>query len=233
MSMEAITGILWIFFIIFNLVIYHKIFKVYYFNLGRGLMKELIASIFFASIETAIALRIGKYVLIVIGIILVIGFIVMKFGQREEEKQGQTEQPDAQSVKPKSTEEQHSKEVNTNSIEPITSKVTENEDIESTNKIPISEAMKIIKEKYDSNNKVEAIKEFRKLTGLGLKESKEIIDQILSSPSSKSVFQEPEVTQNVMKEHEEKKIYCAHCGEKILLSAKFCNYCGEANSYKK
>lgn len=38
-------------FTVINLVIYHKIFKVYYFNLGYGILKEIVAAGFVACIE--------------------------------------------------------------------------------------------------------------------------------------------------------------------------------------
>ena len=66
--------ILWIFWFVALLVLYHKVFTVYYFSLSHGLMKELVTSAFLGLIMTAITLYLW-YVSAII--ILVIGLSVM------------------------------------------------------------------------------------------------------------------------------------------------------------
>lgn len=56
--------------IIFNIFLYHKIFDVLYFDLGKGLLKELIGSIFAALFEMALIFSVGKWVLGIISKIL-------------------------------------------------------------------------------------------------------------------------------------------------------------------
>lgn len=72
---SGIYLILWIFWFVALLVLYHKIFTVYYFSLSHGLMKELVTSAFLGLIMTAITLYLW-YVSAII--ILVIGLSVMR-----------------------------------------------------------------------------------------------------------------------------------------------------------
>lgn len=74
--MDMIIFIGFVFLVIANIVLYHKIFNVIYFNLSSGLMKELVASIFVAIIEIAIVGAVGKWVIliaVIVGIALWIG----------------------------------------------------------------------------------------------------------------------------------------------------------------
>lgn len=48
---------------ILNFFLYHKIFDVLYFDLGKGLLKEIIGSYIVAVIEIAFITKIGKYLL--------------------------------------------------------------------------------------------------------------------------------------------------------------------------
>ncbi|MCI5740713.1 MAG: hypothetical protein SO445_09850 [Lachnospiraceae bacterium] len=71
---------MWIFYSIFGLWIYHKIFTVYYTNLSGGIMKELVMSVFFGVIMSALTLHFWK---ISIVILLILGFV---FSMKAEEK---------------------------------------------------------------------------------------------------------------------------------------------------
>lgn len=66
-------GVLLIAFTIINFIIYHKIFTVWYFNLGDGLYHELLGCLLVAMFECAIIITVGP---IVLGIILAIALIV-------------------------------------------------------------------------------------------------------------------------------------------------------------
>lgn len=71
---------------IINLLIYHKIFRViFYFDLGKGIIKEIMCGYFAAAFEVAVVMMLGKYLLggifdflgsIVSGILAVIGWIL-------------------------------------------------------------------------------------------------------------------------------------------------------------
>lgn len=58
--MGMVFSIIFIALVVFNIVLYHKIFDVVYFDLGRGILKELFWAFLIAAIEAGL---IGKYVL--------------------------------------------------------------------------------------------------------------------------------------------------------------------------
>lgn len=88
---------------------------------------------------------------------------------------------------------------------------------------------KYIRDNYSLATKVQAIAKYRELTGADLKVAKDRVDEIFATSSS-SVAIEKE-------EHEvgnkSETIFCPFCGNKILRAAKFCNYCGKENNYRK
>lgn len=90
--MDAAIGVvgvpLLIIFTILNLVLYHKVFTVYYFNLGTGLGKELMWSMFFAVIEAAIVITIGVYVIPIVAIVAIVLFIKKKNNKDHSESSG-------------------------------------------------------------------------------------------------------------------------------------------------
>ena len=65
--------IIFIALVILNWILYHKLFRVVYFNLGAGLFKEFAACVFFAGIEMALFAMIGPWL---IGLAIVIAIIV-------------------------------------------------------------------------------------------------------------------------------------------------------------
>ncbi len=65
----GVIGIMFLALVIFNLVVYHKIFAVYYFNFSRAIQKELIGAIFVAAIEVGIIMYLWWLaVLIILGV---------------------------------------------------------------------------------------------------------------------------------------------------------------------
>ena len=78
--MNVVICIIVLFFTVINLIIYHKIFDVYYFSLGHGLAKEIGASVCVAIIETAILaailMKVGMIILIILGVLIAIALIV-------------------------------------------------------------------------------------------------------------------------------------------------------------
>lgn len=69
--MDDIVKIYIIIFMILGLILYHAIFDIWYFNLGKALLAELIGALIFGAIMTAIAL---KYWWITVIIIVLLGF---------------------------------------------------------------------------------------------------------------------------------------------------------------
>lgn len=63
---------LWIFYVIAILVMYHKVFDVVYFDLGRGLMKELVIAVFGGMILAAITVKfwvLSAIIIIITGLV--------------------------------------------------------------------------------------------------------------------------------------------------------------------
>ena len=63
--------VIWLFWIIILLVVYHKIFTVYYFNLGQGLTKEIVGACLAGVVLTALTLYlwyISAIIIILFGI---------------------------------------------------------------------------------------------------------------------------------------------------------------------
>lgn len=69
---SGILFAMWLFFTIASLVIYHKIFVVYYFNLSRGLVKEFVTACFVGLILTALTLYLwwlSAIILVLVGLL--------------------------------------------------------------------------------------------------------------------------------------------------------------------
>lgn len=71
---EGVLGVLWIFWTIAFLLLYHKVFTVYYFDLGKGLMKEIIASAFIGGIMALMTLALWY----IVAVIIVLFGLIMK-----------------------------------------------------------------------------------------------------------------------------------------------------------
>lgn len=54
--MDNTVGVIWIIWLVVLLVFYHKVFTVYYFNLGSGLVKELFVAAILSSLMTGLTL---------------------------------------------------------------------------------------------------------------------------------------------------------------------------------
>lgn len=71
---EGVLLVLWIFWTIAFLVLYHKVFTVYYFDFGKGVMKEIIASAFFGGILAVVTVALWY----IVAVILVLFGLIMK-----------------------------------------------------------------------------------------------------------------------------------------------------------
>lgn len=72
--MSGLFGIVLLIWIVALLVLYHKVFEVYYFSLSYGLMKELIVAVFIGMIMTVLTFYLWWITAI---IILIVGFANM------------------------------------------------------------------------------------------------------------------------------------------------------------
>ncbi|MCI8377966.1 MAG: hypothetical protein HFH72_05515 [Lachnospiraceae bacterium] len=79
---NAILGICFLVLVVFNIVLYHKIFDVVYFDLGKGLLKEIVGSFIVASLEIGLIMYVGKWILGMVSKVLVVGlkFIIIIVG---------------------------------------------------------------------------------------------------------------------------------------------------------
>lgn len=80
-----------------------------------------------------------------------------------------------------------------------------------------------ILQNFSSDTKMDAIKYYRDQTGLGLKESKEKVEELFAQGVVESKKEIVLVSAT---------IFCTSCGKKIERAAKFCNFCGIKNTYK-
>lgn len=71
---STVIGIVWIIWMVGLLVLYHKVFQVYYFDLGYGLMKEFLTAFFLAILMTGITFALWWLTAIVI----IIGGLALK-----------------------------------------------------------------------------------------------------------------------------------------------------------
>lgn len=69
--------------VILNWILYHKLFRVVYFNLGAGLFKEFAACIFLAGIELALFAMIGPW-LVGLAIIIAVIIAMRKYIKKKE-----------------------------------------------------------------------------------------------------------------------------------------------------
>lgn len=237
--MTYILGIAWLLLIGINWLIYHKIFNVFYFgSVSKGLSKELVTCGFVAMIELAVIMALGQWLLailipiaVVVGIIILIFAIIGKISKLKKEKSfsegKKMESAHTTTVKPPEPNPEQTSE-----SEPVY--VTESIDIENENDVNLdpyqstanigSELDGYILQNFSIDTKLQAISYYREQTGLGLKESKEKVEALFAQGVMLSK-KEPEVINDT--------IFCTGCGKKIVRTAKFCNFCGIKNTYKR
>lgn len=68
--------VLYLFLVVINIVIYHKLFDVIYFDLGHGLVKEVVVSMFVAAFELGAISLLGPYIVVIAVVIGIIALIV-------------------------------------------------------------------------------------------------------------------------------------------------------------
>lgn len=71
---SGILFVIWLFYVIAILVLYHKVFDVYYFDLGHGIMKEIVTACFVGLLLTGITM---KWWYIAVAIIILCGLSCM------------------------------------------------------------------------------------------------------------------------------------------------------------
>lgn len=179
--------ILLLFFIIFNFIIYHKIFRVIYFDLAKGLSREIFWCILLSPFEAAIVVAVGPYILVAVGVIFAIVLIVKYVSKKKNIDENVSQNNTSNGQKPQSYGAAK------NSTQPT----------------------------YSHDNKYSNIKS----------EQEENVSENFTGWTDVAGGQKQENIQRESKQDD--CIFCPYCGEKILRVAKFCNFCGQANSYGK
>lgn len=249
LSVLGVIGI--IIFMIINLVIYHKVFTVKYFNLGRGCFTELFFAWLVAMFEVGLIVLLGKTVLgglvkvlgfagklflIVLAISLAV-FVISKIVQiikgmpaDETDKTNTDFVPNNQEM----DEEKESEDMPLE-VEEAASDI-EMEEAEEALDIKVTEI---------GPNKVKVIKVIRETTGLGLAEAKDFVESSaktlkrvprekadnikakLEAEGAKVILKLPQELKAVPgKQHNVHMVACTNCGKMIKEDAKFCNFCG-------
>ena len=68
---SGILGVIWLFYVIALLVLYHKVFEVHYFDLGHGILKEIVTACFLALLLTGITMKwwyIAVIIIVIVGL---------------------------------------------------------------------------------------------------------------------------------------------------------------------
>ena len=163
---------------IFNLWIYHKVFHVFYFNLGIGIFKEIIGAFIAAIAEMALITWIGSAIFAVLGTIFaVLGTVIVGL---------------------------------MNVIVVL---------LVLTGVIVLICRIKKKSKKRKTSSQEDNIKE----QDVSIDTNTEKID------TSKELMSEK--TADTLKESQ--SMYCVHCGQKVLRSVRFCNFCGKEITYKR
>lgn len=251
--MSVLALILVVVFMIINLVIYHKIFTVTYFNLGKGCIQELFFAWFVAMLEMGFVVTIGKNIfsvlfrilgfvgklLLILIVIALVGFIVWKLVQFIKEKAEGDEVKENTANFAQSNESMNRKEEQ-NHMEMDNNSDTEEKETKAD--IEITEANL---ERHKGINNVRETAEF------GLKKAKEFVDsvpqivkesiskekieEIKGKTKSKAIEDDLELTQRVINSpnvQDRNTVTCSGCGKVINEEATFCMFCGKKNDIK-
>lgn len=243
LSVLFIIGI--VFFMIINLTIYHKIFHVFYFDLTRGLFKELFFAWFIAMLEMGVIMRFGKAflggivkIILFVGAILLLVVIISKIVQLIKAKKD-TENTDNVLNDFITNNQEMVKKAESDNMPMDVKPVADNANIEGIEKKVDIELVEV------GSNKIKVIKVIREMMNMDLGVTKNFVESsekilkevdekkaenikakleevgakvILRSSTKPGVILEKEKNVNL--------ITCVSCGKMIDENAKFCNFCG-------
>lgn len=70
---NTILGVCLLALTVLNIILYHKIFDVLYFDLGKGLLKEILGAFIVAYLEMALIVYVGKWILGMVSKVIGVG----------------------------------------------------------------------------------------------------------------------------------------------------------------
>lgn len=234
--MSVLALILVVVFMIINLVIYHKIFTVTYFNLGKGCFQELFLAWLVAMLEMGFVVTIGKNIfgalfkllgfvgklLLILLVIAFVAFIIWKLVQFLKGK------VDGDTIKDNTSNF-------TQNNENMTSQETQNHmemDGSINTKDNVTEADIELTE--DNQEKSTGINNVRRTTESDLEKVKDFVDNVPKTVKEFAFKQRTEETKAKTESEDVKDtqkkmntIICRSCGKLIDKEAKFCIFCGK------
>lgn len=211
--------------VIVNIILYHKIFRVYYFDVGKGLINEFICAVIFAILEIALFMWLGSWIVsLIVGVVSLVGTVILwivlgvlgigaiyfggkairKFIKQRQEKSDDTKEGEYTEKREqfkKTVNEYKEKAQNVFKRQPLSS------DEETKNR------------NEETSQKPEEV--FLKPDKEGEKEEKQNHEYNLSALDS------------LQEEQEAEMVFCVYCGKKISSEARFCSFCGKVNNYMK
>lgn len=231
LSVLAVIGIL--IFTVINLIIYHKVFTVTYFNLSKGCFTELFYAWIVAMFEVGLIVLLGrtvlsgllkvlgfagKLLLIVLAIALAV-FVVSKIVQIIKGK-SDTEETGKKDVDfvPGNQETDEGKESEGTELHSESETVAEDVKIEETENvydIGLAEAKDFVES---------SAKTLKGISG----EKADAIRNRLESEGAKVIMKLSQDSKTVTdKKDNIQMVACSSCGKMISENAKFCNFCGK------
>lgn len=251
---------------ILNVIIFHNVFHVYYFDFSQGFFQVCFKAIIIAALEVTVVFVGGAWIIDKIGILLggLFGFVwslvkiifiivaviiagtilitvinnLIHKDSKESVSETKIDSDTDETLSPIVKDNTSSVVCNgmeTESHERMNcdSSITDKErfffDVELTEAGP---------------NKMQVIKEVHKITGLGIKETKDIVDDApaiikrdISEENANIIKDELESIEAKItvcpKKISEGTMFCVNCGAKIGQHMKFCKYCGHKNEMEE
>lgn len=237
--------------IVINLNIYHKLFQVTYFNLGRGIFSEIFYAWIVSMLELGLIIAIGKLLfgaifkilgvigkiaLVVLALALIV-FIIWKIMQFVKGKANKEETNENNNELTQINQEMNGE--NEANWETRNSEVEDNN--EGTEENGVLSGIELTEV---GPNKVKIIKIVRDATNLSLSEVKDLVESMppilirvskedadivktqLESEGAKAALKVLPESETVAEKNNVHRVACVSCGKMINEDAKFCNFCG-------
>lgn len=253
--MSVLALILVVVFMIINLVIYHKIFTVTYFNLGKGCFQELFFAWLVAMLEMGFVVTIGKNIfgalftllgfvgklLLILLVIAFVAFIVWKLVQFLKGKVDGDTIKDSTFNFTQNNEKLPSQE--TQSHMEMDGSTDTNDNVTEADIELTEDNLEKVKDFVDNVPKMERESAFKQKTEENIKDVQKSLQEAINTPNIQKTMNAV-TCRNCGKLNNEgatfcifcgKKIendtkvdktICSNCGKKLAVGSNFCHYCG-------